>query len=133
METQTKTAYTLRTVRLSDTSECWQVRAVLDTGAIVASVKMRTLTECSCVGVVFHLETRVEYRRQGMAYAMLAELEGTARRENVSLLVLTVRMDNLPCRALIRKAGFYEVCAWNNGRTGNNLVLGRKVLRLASE
>ena len=130
---ETQTPYALRVVRVSDTSECWQVRAMLESGEVVASVKMRTLTECSCVAVVFHLETREDYRRKGMAFAMLAELEATARRENISLLLLTVRMYNMPFRALLRNAKYVEDCAWNNGRTGNNLVLGRKVLRLASE
>lgn len=131
MPTDTETPYGLRVVRLSDYAEGWQVRTMLSDGTVIASVKMRTWTECACVATMFHLETREDYRRQGIASLMLAELEAVARRENISLLALTVRMYNFPCRELIRKAGYTESCAWQNVRTGNDLVLARKVLNLA--
>jgi len=131
MPIDTELAYTLRVVRLGNYAEGWQVRAMLEDGSVMASVKMRNWTECACVATIFHLETLETYRRKGIAMAMLAELETVAQRENISLLVLTVRMYNFPCRSLIRKAGYTESCAWQNARTGNDLVLGRKVLRLA--
>ena len=133
MPTDIETPYGLRVIRLSDNNEGWQVRTMMPDNNVIASVKMRTWTECACVATVFHLETREDYRRKGIASLMLAELEAVARRENISLLVLTVRTGNLPCRALVRKLGYTEACAWQNVRTGNDLVLARKVLRLAVE
>ena len=119
-------SYTLRPIRFDGV--LWQSRAQ-EGEDVCASVKVRGLSECTCVGVIFHLETLAPFRRQGLASLLMREVEALAERENLSLLVSTVRVSNTPCRALHSKFGYEVAQTWNNGRTGNDLILFCKKLR----
>lgn len=116
----------VRVVRLD--GDMWQIRAQ-DGEEVCASLKVRCLSECTCVGVIFHLETLLPYRQQGLALRLMREVETLAAREGISLLVSTVRASNTPCRALHSKMGYKVAQAWNNERTRNDLILFCKRLR----
>lgn len=130
---ETKLQPIIRIVRGSEEADYafWQVRAQTETGAVMASVKLRSMLECPCVGIMFHLETLEDYQRKGLAETMLRELESLAISSSISLLIATVRVYNTPCRTLLEKLGWICACQWLNTRTGNDLVLYRKVLNLS--
>lgn len=129
MSEKTKIAPMIRIVQMGD--ECWQFRVQNESGEVMASISLRCLSECPCVGVMFHLTTLEQYRRQGLAELLEREVETFARRKAIGLLISTVRVYNHPCRALKDKLGYIADCQWNNPRTGNDLVLYRKVLNLS--
>jgi GNAT superfamily N-acetyltransferase len=129
METETKPI--VRVCQLD--SECWQFRAQREDGEVMASISLRCLFECPCVGIMYHLTTLEPYRRQGLAELLEREVEEFARRKAIGLLISTVRKYNAPCRALKNKLGYVADCEWNNPRTGNDLMLYRKVLNLSHD
>jgi GNAT superfamily N-acetyltransferase len=131
METETKATPIIRVVQLD--SECWQFRAQNEAGEVMASISLRCLAECPCVAIMFHLTTLEQYRRQGLAELLEREVESFARRKAIGLLISTVRIYNWPCRKMKDKLGYLVDCQWNNPRTGNDLVLYRKVLNPSLE
>ena len=120
---------TIRIVQVD--SEYWQFRAQNAQGQVMASVSLRCLSECPCVGVIFHLATLEQYRRRGLAERLERELESFARQKSIGLLISTVRIGNHPCRLMKEKLGYYADCQWLNPRTDHDLVLYRKVLSLS--
>jgi GNAT superfamily N-acetyltransferase len=112
-------------------SECWQLRAQTPEGEVMASVSLRCLNECPCVGVIFHLATLEQYRRRGLAERLERELESFARQKAIGLLISTVRVDNHPCRLMKEKLGYHADRQWLNPRTDHDLVLYCKVLNLS--
>ena len=50
-----------------------------------------------------------EYRRQGIAQALVERLEAALRQNDVTCLTLEVRASNAPAQALYSKLGFHQV------------------------
>lgn len=110
-----------------DSDDFRESRAIIDDN-LAALVRYRILSECRCVVVVFNLQTAEQYRRQGLARALLQHVEEGSRKLDVSLLFATVRVDNLPSTRLCQSLGYYPAACWNNPRTGSDLILYLKPL-----
>ena len=60
-------------------------------------------------GYLSNVAVSPEYRRQGIAEALLTALLARARARKLSFVTLEVRAGNTPAQALYRKLGFQEV------------------------
>lgn len=58
---------------------------------------------------IMNVGVRPEFRRQGIAEKMLAELEKFCRNSKIFEINLEVRVSNTPARQLYKKMGFCEI------------------------
>ena len=111
-------------------SQNWEIRALSqDAVSIFGRVRLRRLLECTSIGVVFHLHTSDEQRRQGIASAMLDKLESHAVAHDISLLIATVKIDNMASPGLFDKRNYARLLTWRNPVTGSDLILFAKTLK----
>ena len=88
------------------------VAALLDTkGPEIRLKDFKNGTEMLEAGQTFTLTTRVspDFRRQGIARALIAELTAKAGENKLAFVTLEVRESNAPAIALYTEAGFAPV------------------------
>lgn len=107
----------------------WEVRAISQDGEVMAHVKIRRLYECATIGTIFHLVTREQYRRQGIAEAILKRAEQLAYTNDIRMLLCTIRKDNPASIALFRKIGFDPTNEWRSPRTDADIAMYTKTIR----
>lgn len=88
-----------------DDSSC-VYRGIFDGEALVGYAGMRTVLD---EGYINNVAVLPAYRRQGLARALLTELEKDAAALRLSFMTLEVRESNLPARTLYASLGYIPV------------------------
>ena len=88
-----------------DDSSC-VYRGIFDGEALVGYAGMRTVLD---EGYINNVAVLPAYRRQGLARALLTELEKDAAALRLSFMTLEVRESNLPARTLYASLGYVPV------------------------
>ena len=78
----------------------------VDGGKVVGYIGSQAVLDAADV---MNLAVAPEYRRRGIAQALLQELTHCLRKKNVIALLLEVRVSNAPAIALYEKLGFVKV------------------------
>lgn len=108
-----------------ESTDVWEVRAMLG-AEVIGRVRLRRMTECVAVGVAFALVVSEDYRRNGIALHLMAELERTATRNRITLVLSTIRDDNPASQALVARLGFAKLDGFNNPKSGADVHLYSK-------
>lgn len=122
-----KRPFTIRTYCVEE-SICWHFSAITEDETPIGSVRLRRLSECTALGLIFALEVNPAHRRKGVAEALEKHLEAHALAHQITQLISTVRRDNFACQLLKQKMGARVASRWHNPRRESNLLLYYKVL-----
>ena len=79
------------------------VLAAVDKGTVMGYMSMQTVLDEGYIG---NVATAPEFRRRGIAAALIAEMGEYGRRQELSFMTLEVRAGNLGAIALYEKCGF---------------------------
>lgn len=107
--------------------DLWELRYG-ELPSVDSRVRLRRLSECTCIGVVFALHTQEHARRKGYARILLTSVETHAREHGITLLACTVVDSNQASLRLFESLGYGRVVSWFNPATGHKLVLFTKAV-----
>ena len=91
---------------LKQNTNCWFAARGNENGKIAGSLWMQTVLDEGYIG---NVAVHPDYRRQGIADALLDEVDRHAIQKQLAFVTLEVRAGNVPAVALYKKHGYEKV------------------------